>query len=322
MKIGVFTVLFQQMKFEDMLDHVQSFGIEAVEIGTGGYPGTAHCNPDLLLSDSRLLNEFKQAIESRNLTLSALSCHGNPLHPNLERAKQDHEAWRKTIELASRLGVETVVGFSGCPGDSIGSKHPNWVTCAWPPDYLEVLEWQWKEVAVPYWREEERFAREHGVKIALEMHPGFLVYNPETCLKLRELTGPNLGANLDPSHLYWQGINIEEAIRGLGAANALFYFHAKDTSLSKRNIGINGVLDTKKYTDWLSRSWTFRTVGYGHGADEWKNIISALRLVGYNGVISIEHEDGLTSIQEGLSKAVSFLQECRLKEHPTEAWWA
>lgn len=322
MKLGVFTVIFQDLPFEDMLDRVKSYGIEAVEIGTGGYPGSAHLNADLLLTDERKRDRFLAAIQERGLTISALSCHGNPLHPNKELAREYHEAWRKTVLLASKLGVDTVVGTSGCPGDSPDAKRPNWVTCAWPPEYLETLEWQWQKVAIPYWKDEERFARSHSVKIALEMHPGFLVYNPETCLKLREHTGPNLGANLDPSHLLWQGIDVAEAIRMLAEQDALFYVHAKDTNLSSRNVARNGVLDTKTYTDWLNRSWTFRSVGWGHDASVWKEIVSTLRMAGYDNVISIEHEDGLASVHEGLSKAVGFLKECMLTEPPVDAWWA
>lgn len=322
MKLGVFTVLFQSLPFEEMLDKVKSYGIEAVEIGTGGYPGNAHCNVDELLEREDLRKSYLHAIHSRGLEISALSCHGNPLHPNKERARNDHQVWRKTVELAEKLGVDTVVCFSGCPGESAQSRFPNWVTCAWPPEYLEILNWQWNEVAVPYWKEEEAFARKHHVKIALEMHPGFLVYNPETCLKLRERTGPNLGANLDPSHLFWQGINPVEAIRLLASHEGLFYFHAKDTYLSAANIQRNGVLDTKPYTDWLNRSWTFRSVGWGHDERVWKEIISTLRMVGYDRTISIEHEDGLASVHEGLGKAVEFLRACLLKEPPVEAWWA
>jgi len=322
MKLGVFTVLFQDMTFENMLDRVKSYGIDHIEIGTGGYPGDDHCEIGLLLSDERRQAEYLSAIQQRGLAISALSCHGNPLHPNTLIAQTYQEAWRKTVLLASKLGVDTVVGFSGCPGDSLHSKAPNWVTCAWPSEYLETLEWQWREIAIPYWKEEEQFARSLGVRIALEMHPGFLVYNPETSLKLREHTGPNIGANLDPSHLFWQGIDPAEAIRLLGQNEALFYFHAKDTSISRRNVSRNGLLDTKSYTDWLNRSWTFRSVGWGHDASVWKEIISTLRMVGYDKTISIEHEDGLASTHEGLSKAVAFLKECMLSESPAEAWWA
>lgn len=321
MKLSVLTVLFQNLNFKEMVEKMVSYGVDSIELGTGGYPGNAHCDPDILLNDKDKLKEFNDTIVSNGLEISALSCHGNPLHPNKEFAINSRETFKKTIELATKLNVDTVVCFSGCPGDCNESKNPNWVTCAWPTDYLEILDWQWNEVAIPYWKKEEKFARENGVKIAFEMHPGFMVYNPETCIKLRENTGPNIGANIDPSHLFWQGIDIIEAIRYLGQNDAIYFFHAKDTNMSKHNTAINGVLDTKNYTDLKNRSWTFRTVGWGHDAKLWKDIISELRIVGYDGAISIEHEDSLTSIEEGLTNAVKLLKECILKEQPADAWW-
>ncbi|MCP8969778.1 sugar phosphate isomerase/epimerase family protein [Ectobacillus ponti] len=323
MKLGVFTVLYQSLPFEAMLDKLQSMGVEAVEIGTGNYPGTNHCNPEELLNNPEKLRAFKQAITSRGLIISALSCHGNPLHPNPEIAAAAHQTWRNTVLLAEQLGVAVINLFSGCPGDQPGAKAPNWVTCSWPPEYLEVLSWQWDEVVLPYWKREAEFAEMHGVhKIAFEMHPGFVVYNPETLLKLREHAGPSIGANFDPSHLIWQGIDPVEAIKELGKEGAIFHFHAKDTYLDKANISRNGMLDTKHYSDILNRSWTFRSVGYGQDKKRWKDMVSALRAVGYDYVISIEHEDMLASVDEGLGKAISLLKDVMFTEQTADMWWA
>lgn len=323
MKLGVFTVLYQHLGFEAMLDKMVEMGVEAVELGTGNYPGNSHCNPDELLGSPEKVRAFLGAIESRGLTISGLSCHGNPLHPDKKFANDSHEVWRKTVLLAERLGVPVVNGFSGCPGDHPGAKNPNWVTCSWPPEYLDVLNWQWDEVVIPYWKEEAKFAELHGVnQIAFEMHPGFVVYNPETLLKLREHAGENIGANFDPSHLVWQGIDPVEAIKKLGREKAIFHFHAKDTYLDQANIKQNGVLDTKHYSNILDRSWSFRSVGYGHDEKVWKDMVSALRAVGYDYVLSIEHEDMLASTDEGLSKAISLLKGILFKEQLTEMWWA
>lgn len=322
MKIGVFTVLFQNKQFEEILEIVKHYGLDAIEIGTGNYPGNAHCNPDELLDCEMKLTAFKRAIESKGLFISALSCHGNPLHPQKDIAKKFHEVWRKTVLLAEKLEVECINVFSGCPGDSENSLYPNWVTCAWPPDYLEVLKWQWETKLIPYWKEEREFAAKHGVrKIAFEMHPGFMVYNPETLLKLRSIVGEEIGANFDPSHLIWQGIDPVEAIKVLGKEKAIFHVHAKDTYLDISNIKVNGVLDTKPYDQVINRSWTFRSVGYGLNEKVWKDIISTLRAVGYDYVISIEHEDCLASAEEGFSKAVNFLKNCILYELPDKMWW-
>ncbi|CAH0345744.1 sugar phosphate isomerase/epimerase [Bacillus sp. CECT 9360] len=323
MKLGVFTALYQNIPFEEMLDKLKVMGVEAVELGTGNYPGNSHCNPDELLGSPEKLKSFKLAIENRGLTISGLSAHGNPLHPNKKIANDAHEVWRKTVLLAERLEVPVINGFSGAPGDHPNAKYPNWVTCSWPPEYLEILDWQWNDVVIPYWKEEAKFAESHGInQIAFEMHPGFVVYNPETLLKLREHAGESIGANFDPSHLVWQGIDPVEAIKKLGRQNAIFHFHAKDTYLDEANISVNGVLDTKHYSNILDRSWTFRSVGYGHDEKMWKDIVSTLRAVGYDYVVSIEHEDMLASVDEGLSKAISLLKGILFKEQLTEMWWA
>lgn len=322
MKLGLFTVLYQNLPFEEVLDKLAALGLEAVEIGTGAYPGSHHCPVDELLADQSKARAYKQAVEKRGMFISAFSVHGNPLHPDKAFAKDSHEAWRKTLQLAKLLEVPVINTFSGCPGDHEGAKYPNWVTCPWPPDFLQILEWQWNEKVIPYWKEEAKQARNHGVKVALEMHPGLTVYNPETLLKLREAAGPEIGCNFDPSHLFWQGIDPVEAIKVLGKAEALFHCHAKDTHLDMPNIRRNGVLDTKHYTQILDRAWTFRTVGYGSGEKVWRDIMSAMRAVNYDYVLSIEHEDAILSVAEGLTKAIGFLKGLMFKEQPSAMWWA
>jgi len=322
MKLGVFTVLFANEQLETALDRVVDAGLDCVEIGTGNYPGDAHCRPAELLADASALAAFRGSIESRGLEISAFSCHGNPLHPRQEVAASSHETFLRTVELAGRLGVERINLFSGCPGDSDSADYPNWVTCAWPTDYADLLEWQWREKVIPYWKEQAAMAGEAGIRLGFEMHPGFVVYNPRTLLRLREACGEAVGANLDPSHLFWQGIDIETAIAELGRHDAIFHVHAKDTAINPRNAALNGVLDTVPLGNVADRSWVFRTVGYGHGELDWRQILSALRLAGYDDVISIEHEDALLSIDEGFEKGVAFLRSVMPTQPPlTEAWW-
>lgn len=320
MKLGVLTVLFQDRPLDTVLDKLVDMGVEAVEIGTGSYPGNAHCNPTELLKDKAAIKAFKKNIEDRGLIISGLSCHGNPLTPDKAFAEESDRVYRETVRLASELEVPVVNLFSGCPGDSDNATYPNWVTCAWPPEYLKVLDWQWNEKVIPYWQEAGPFAEKAGVKLAFEMHPGFVVYNPETLLRLREAVGPVIGANYDPSHLFWQGIDAVASIRALDGA--IHHFHAKDTYIDERNRAVNGVLDTKSYAQMADRSWTFRTVGFGHDQYTWRSIVSALRLSGYDYVMSIEHEDALMSIEEGLGKAVSFLKDVLIKDQPAQMWWA
>ena len=318
MKVGVFTPLLAQLPLEDVLKKIATYDIHTVELGTGNYPGGAHCKLSML-ENSGELAEFKKKLDDRGFSISALSCHGNPLHPNPEQARHDSEVNRQTILLAEKLGVPVVVDFSGCPGDSPTAKWPNWVTCPWPPDYLEILKWQWEEVVTPYWIERAKFASDHGVKIAIEMHPGFVVYSPETMLKLRAIAGPSIGCNYDPSHMFWQGIDPIAAIRILG--DCIYHVHAKDTQIYDRNLPMTGVLDTKSYTDERNRAWIFRTCGYGHGESWWRDFVSTLRMFGYDYTLSIEHEDSLLSPEEGLSRAAEFLNGLVIKQKAAAAWW-
>ncbi len=321
MKLGVFTVLLSQRKLEDALKYLKDEGVQAIELGTGGYPGKAHANPDELLADDSALNSLKKTVKKYDMEISALSCHGNPVHPQKDIAEGFHRDFEKTVLLAEKLGVNRIVTFSGCPGDSDGAKYPNWVTCPWPDDFLKVLDYQWNEVLIPYWKKTAKFAADHGVnKICLEMHPGFCVYGTESLLKLRAAVGDSIGANFDPSHLFWQGIDPVASIRKLGPA--IFHFHAKDTKVDAYNTAVTGVLDVKHYGDEINRSWIFRTVGYGHGYDVWKDMISALKMVGYDDVLSIEHEDSLMSVNEGLKKAIRMLNEVMTFEKTGGMWWA
>jgi sugar phosphate isomerase/epimerase len=319
-KIGVFDPVFGNLEFEPMLDRIVAAGLNAVEIGAGNYPGDRHCKPRELLGDPAACRAFGEAVTSRGLILSALSCHGNPIHPDADRAARDDNVFRDTVRLAEQLEVGVVNLFSGCPGDGPGAHQPNWVTCAWPPEYGEIVRWQWDEVVLPYWREAAEFAAQHAVRLAFEMHPGFVVYNPKTLLRLRAEIGPTIGANLDPSHLFWQGIDPLMAIRDLGPA--IFHVHAKDTAMDALNTSRNGVLDLENYADVGQRSWVFRSVGDGHDLLFWKRFVSALRVVGYDHVLSIEHEDSLASVEEGLARAITTLRVAVLEEPPARMWWS
>ena len=321
MKLGVLTVALGDQPLDKALGFLEDQGVQMVEIGCGGCPGTAHCDPEILLNDESELKKFVKTVESHHMEISALSVHCNTIHPNKEiAARADYET-RRAVLMAEKLGVGQINTFSGCAGDCENSKYPNWVTCAWPEDYLAVLDYQWNKCLVPYWRSFVPFARQHGVnKIAFEPHPGFMVYNTETVLRIRNESGPEIGANLDPSHLIWQGMEPVQVIKKLG--DAIFHFHAKDTRIDPVNAAVNGVLDTKHYSDEMNRSWIFRTVGYGNGEAYWRDIISALRLVGYDYAVSIEHEDSLMSSPEGLKKAIAFLKPIIINEPVGTMFWA
>lgn len=306
MKLGVFDPIFGSLELEPMLDRVVELGLDAVEMGAGNYPGDARCRPAELLADGSARGRFARAFADRGLTISALSCHGNPLHPDRARAEHDDAVYRDTVRLASELGISRVNLFSGCPGDSPNATQPNWVVCAWPPEFGEMVAWQWEAVVLPYWHEAGRFAQEHGIRLGFEMHPGFVVYNPRTLLRLRAEVGDVIGANFDPSHLFWQGIDPIEAIRALGPA--IVHVDAKDTELHGRRIAVDGVLDVHGHEDLAERPWIFRSVGDGHDLDFWRRFVAALREAGYDDVVSIEHEDRLASVEDGLERAIATLR--------------
>lgn len=321
MKLGVFAVLFSQKPFEEMLDYVQAAGLQAVEIGTGGYPGDAHCNVDELLASEDKRREYLDKLHSRGLTISAFSCHDNPVSPNKQVAQNAHETLVKTIKLAQLLDVPVVNTFSGTPGSHEKSEHSNWPISPWPTEYSDINNWQWEKKLIPYWKEVGKFAEDHGVKIGIELHGGFSVHTPYTLLKLREATSPAIGANLDPSHLWWQGIDPVAAIKILGKEDAIHHFHAKDTFIDQENVNMHGLTDMQPYGDVQSRAWTFRSVGCGHSIQEWSDMMSALRTYGYDYVVSIEHEDPLMSVDEGFSRAVTNLKTVLIKDQPADMWW-
>ncbi|AHG01608.1 xylose isomerase (plasmid) [Halostagnicola larsenii XH-48] len=321
MQIGVHTPPLADESLEDALAYLDDLGVDAIEPGVGGYPGDHHLDRSAHLDDDDRQAEVRELLETYDMEISALAVHNNPLHPDEETGDRADMELREAIRLASQLEVNTVTGFSGLPAGGPDDEVPNWITAPWPSEHADAHEYQW-EVALEYWRDLAEFADDHGVDVAIEMHPNMLVYEPHGMARLRDATNDRIGANFDPSHLYWQGIEIADAIRYLGDRDAIHHVHAKDTRIYEQQAREKGVLDTTAYDDEENRSWLFRSVGYGHDETHWKDIVSTLRMVGYDGTMSIEHEDSLTSSREGLEKAVSFLERAIFREQPGEAYWA
>jgi sugar phosphate isomerase/epimerase len=311
--IGVFDAVYTELSLDQMIDKIVALGLEAVEIGTGGYPGSNHCPVDELLANPAKAKAWVKKFEDRGLRVATLSCHGNPVHPDPKHAARDAETFRKTVLLAERVGVKVIVGFSGCPGGSPTDTQPNWITYRWPPEYDEMLQWQWKEKVVPYWKEAAKFAREHGIhRLAFEMHPNFVVYNPRTLLRLREAVGEEIGANCDLSHLFWQGCDPVEVIHFLGKQGMIYHAHMKDTVLYPDNVARYGVLNfVFEKADLPLASDAFRAVGYGHSASTWKAIVQAYMDINYEGILSIENEDPILSGEVGVERAAYVLKNVR-----------
>lgn len=321
MQIGVLTVPLGHLSLDKTISYLASNGVEAVELGCGGNPGQDHIDREALLDDEGTQAALQSMLSSHDMEVSALATHNNPLHPNEERAEQADTELREAILLADQLGVDAVTCFSGLPAGGPNDEVPNWITAPWPTEHADALEYQW-ELAIDYWADLAEDAEDHGVDVAIEMHPNMLVYEPTGMMRLREATNQRIGANFDPSHLYWQGIDVPEAIRFLGEHDVIHHFHAKDTKVYEANSRVKGVLDTTGYTEEPDRSWLFRSIGYGHSEDHWKDVISTLRLIGYDGTLSIEHEDSLTSAREGLEKAIAVLSRAVFETQPSEAYWA
>ncbi len=322
MDIGVHTPPLYDRPFAEALAYLDDIGVDAVEPGVGGYPGDDHLDRRAYLDDEDAQADIADLVKEHDMRISALATHNNPIHPDEERAAEANTELREAIELAGQLDVNTVTCFSGLPAGSPNDETPNWITAPWPSEHATAHEYQWEDVGIPYWSDIAEHAESHGVDVAIEMHPNMLVYEPHGLLRLREATNERIGANFDPSHLYWQGIEITDAIRLLGDEDAIHHFHAKDTRVYEEQAREKGVLDTTPYTDEANRSWLFRSIGYGHDELHWKDVVSTLRMVGYDGALSIEHEDSLTSSLEGLEKAVGMLDRAVFDSHPDEAFWA
>jgi len=321
MEVGVLTVPLGDQPLDEALSYLDGIGVGAVELGCGGFPGDDHLPRETYLDDEDAQDDLLDLVGEYDMTISALATHNNPLHPDDERAERADTELREAIELADQLGVDAVTCFSGLPAGGPDDSVPNWITAPWPSEHADALEYQW-DVATEYWSDLADHAADHGVDVAIEMHPNMLVYEPHGMLELREATNDHIGANFDPSHLYWQGIDVTEAIRLLGDHDAIHHFHAKDTKVYDSEAREKGVLDTTPYTDEPNRSWLFRSIGYGHDESHWKDVVSTLRMVGYDGALSIEHEDSLTSANEGLEKAVDVLSRAVFETQPGEAYWA
>ncbi|MEO8736059.1 MAG: sugar phosphate isomerase/epimerase [Edaphobacter sp.] len=309
--IGVFNPPFRQLSLDQMLDKFAELGIEAVEIGAGGYTGTPQCPVPELVASPAKAREWKKKFDDRGIPIMAITCHANALHPDPVKAGAFRQQFRQAVQLAGMLEIPTVVGFSGCPGASPTDTVPNWITYDFP-EHAAPLAWQWNERVIPYWKETAKFAREHGIhRIALEMHPNFVVYNPRTLMRLREAVGPEIGANCDLSHLFWQQCDAVEVIRFLGKQGALYHAHMKDTAFFPENVARYGILNFAASKLDTKGSEFFRAVGYGHGASLWKDVIAAYMEVGYDGMLSIENEDPILRGEVGVQRSLATLKNVR-----------
>jgi sugar phosphate isomerase/epimerase len=306
MRIGLVTDSLGHLSLDQLLANAAEQGIEMLEFGCGNWSSAPHLNLERMLTDNAARINFQAQLADHGLAISALNCSGNPLHPGTSGA-QHHDITQKTIRLAGLLGVQRVVLMSGCPGGP-GDANANWITTAWPPETAMVLEWQWDQVLIPYWRKLSEESAQHGVtKLCLELHGQQNVYNVATLHRLRNAVGSAIGANFDPSHLFWMGADPLAAIAAL--EGAIHHVHAKDTSMIAANLAVNSAIDTTPMADLAHRSWAYVTLGDGHPVDWWGKFVGALRAAGYDDVLSIEHEDVARTPEDGVRRSVELLRQ-------------
>jgi len=304
MKLGFVSDSLGGLSFEALLDEAQRLGVFGVEVNTGGWSTAPHFDLARMKGSAEARTAFRRAFEARGLEIIALNANGNPLHPT--DSKQG-ECLKDTIRLAGEMGITTVCTMSGLPAGTREDQMPNWVVSSWPPETQAILRYQWEEKLLPFWTEIASLARASGVeRIALELHGNQCVYNVPSLLKLRRAIGPVIGANLDPSHLFWMGADPLAAAEVLG--EAIFHVHAKDTLLNAPVQATTSLLENGSLMEIPSRSWSYITLGFGHGETWWRQFCYRLKMAGYDGWLSIEHEDVLLSSLEGLEKSVALLK--------------
>ena len=305
MKIGMITDSLGNLSFDEMLRASAELGLETLEFACGNWSSAPHIDLAAMLESAATRAEFVAKVHDHGLTIAALNCSGNPLHPG-PQGKQHRQVTEDTIRLASLMGIDRVVMMSGLPGGP-GDANPNWIITDWPPECADIQRYQWDDCIIPYWRDLVTFANNLGIgKLCLELHGHQAVYNVQTLFRLRDAVGETVGANYDPSHPIWMGADPIAAVRRLGSA--IYYVHAKDTRVEPIPAAIDGVLDARPPNHYAERAWNYITLGYGHGETWWRQFCTALKQVGYDDVLSIEHEDMMLSPMEGMRKSVTLLR--------------
>ena len=303
MELCLYTDSVPELSFDGALDLAARIGCRSIEIAAGGQSSAPHMRIGELLDDRAAREAFREAFVSRGLRIAALNCSAWPLHPVV--GEEHAELIRGVIRLASHLGVDKIVTMSGCPGDGRDASSINWIWYPWPPDTVALLERQWEE-AISFWVEMGAFARDYGVeRIAFELHPLHLVYNVPTLLRMREAVGPVIGANVDPSHMFWQQMDPVAVVGALGPA--VHHVHLKDTQLVADQVALAGVLDQRPFSDPSQRAWVFRTIGRGHDRAFWSALVRSLRDADYDDVLSIENEDVSQPAEEGVAEAATLM---------------
>ena len=312
MKAGLFTNCFKDKTWEEVCIFASEVGLTSLEVGAGALNGKSHCDPAEIMKEDSGPRDFVRTAEKHGIEIGSLSCMGNPVHPDKKIADEHAADLVAVIEFSSRIGVKVVNGFAGVPGAGPDALYPNWIGLPYPPEYTGYAKWQWEEKLLPFWKEMSGKLKKHNITYGFEMHPGDSVYNTSTLIKIRDAIGENMGCCFDPTHLFWQRIDPVRSILALG--DAVINVHAQDMNYNVKKIELDGVLDYTDYEDYENRAWHFKIPGYGHDENFWKNIVSALRRVGFDGSLNVEHQDSMMSYREGFTKSAEFLKRIIFNE--------
>jgi len=321
MKLGIFTALFQDRPLSDVLRIVAELGYEAVELPA--FRGSRHLDLDAVLNDGG--RSLRNLVKEFGLEISALS-NGRegqmvlgpqdwtmdkfaPVQGVAERIKYGTERLKRAAQAAAALEVPVVTGFVGSP---VWDKWYNY-----PSTNERAYELAWELFAERVNPILDEFAR-CGVRFAFEVHPTEIAYNLETAEHALEVLDDRseFGFNFDPSHLVWQGIDPVVFIKHLG--KRIFHAHAKDGEVQQDEVRRSGVLSGGSWTR-PDRGFRFRVPGWGDV--DWRRVISALAAVGYDSVLSFEHEDPVMSPEDGCEKAIAFLRPLIIKKPLASPWW-
>lgn len=319
MELGLCSVSLLDRSWEQALETLARHGIRWIEANAGGHIPKDHFDPVALAGDKVARKRFVDSLAQRGISIAAFGCYGNPVHPTEARRKRDHEDFVATCRLAEALGVTRIATLSGCPGGGPHDRAPNWIINSIYPDFRNAYEWQWERSLIPYWREAARIADDHGVRICIEPHGGDMVYNLETFQRLRNAVGPTIGVNFDPSHLWWMGIDVLAMIRDLG--DAIYYVHAKDVEIDGRTVAQQGLVPAVDFADWNGRSWRYRAIGQGHDDLFWRRFLTALRVAGYDDIVTLELEDPFLVMDDAIELSLTTLGAALPASAPPAGDW-
>lgn len=319
MELGLVMVCYFDRSWGDALDAVARHGITMVEPCAGGHIPKTHYDPVALAKDPDLLARFRESLESRDLRIAALGVHGNPVHPDALIAAAHHDDFVATCKIAADLGVGVVDVISGTPAGGPNDKTVNWIVNFIWPHFSEAYRWQWEERLIPYWKKAAKIAASYGVRIAVEPHGGSSVYNLQTFFRLRDAVGETIGSNIDPSHIFWLGIDVMNFVAELG--DTIILSHAKDVSVNERLLRLDGLIPAVEFDDWDNRSWSYAAVGQGHDRMFWRNYVTALRRAGYDGPVVIEIEEPYYTPDDAIAQSVAVMRDALPKQRIPDANW-